>query len=174
MRRHAWMAAGLLLAAVPPCLAQAQRAESRISAVTVFPDRASVTRVAALRLSKGAHTVEVAPLPSDVEADSVTARGSGEAEVVLSGVRVVTTQLEAAQDPRVKIDHWSRLEPQLKKFHKDYQAIVEGKQGHGFQNPDASVKFYDVLEKFLAKHLRDRKPEVKIGKPEVIDMPAKK
>jgi hypothetical protein len=30
-----------------------------------------------------------------------------------------------------------------------------------------------VLETFLAQHLRDRKPEVKVGRPEVVDMPAK-
>jgi dipeptidyl aminopeptidase/acylaminoacyl peptidase len=88
-------------------------------------------------------------------------------------IKVPTLHAYGLQDPRVKIDHWSRLEPQLKKYHKDYKSIVEGKQGHGFHDQDASVSFYAALEKFLAEHLA---PEgnVKVGRPEVIDMPAKK
>jgi hypothetical protein len=36
------------------------------------------------------------------------------------------------------------------------------------------VSFYVALEAFLAKHLVDRKPDVQVGQPRVIDMPAKK
>ncbi|MSU49442.1 MAG: S9 family peptidase [Opitutus sp.] len=90
--------------------------------------------------------------------------------------RIVVPTLHAygAADPRVKIDHWSRLESQLKKHHKDYQSIVEGKQGHGFRNPDEAKSFHSALEAFLATNLKDRKATVKVGRPEVIDMPAKK
>ncbi|HLD77976.1 MAG TPA: DUF4140 domain-containing protein, partial [archaeon] len=73
-----------------------------MTAVTVFPDRAGITRSASVQLPKGEHAVRIAPLPSAVEPDSVTARGSGAAEVTLYGVRLVTKQLEAAQDPNVK------------------------------------------------------------------------
>ena len=89
-------------------------------------------------------------------------------------IAVPTLHAYGAEDPRVKIDHWARLEPLLKKYGKDYQAIVEGRQGHGFRNQDASVSFYSALETFLAKNLVDRKADVKVGKPQVIDMPAKK
>jgi dipeptidyl aminopeptidase/acylaminoacyl peptidase len=82
-------------------------------------------------------------------------------------IKVPTLHAYGAEDPRVKIDHWLRLEPQLKKYHKEYQAIVEGKQGHGFRDQDASVSLYGALEVFLARHLKDRKPDV-------IEMPAKK
>ena len=85
-----------------PAWADTLKPESRITAVTVFPDRAGVTRAATLNLPKGSHTIKVAPLPSQVEAESVAAKASGEAEVTLYGVRLVTTQLEAAQDPKVK------------------------------------------------------------------------
>ena len=88
-------------------------------------------------------------------------------------ITVPTLHAYGAADPRVKFDHWTRLEPLLKKYHKDYQSIVEGKQGHGFRNPDASVSFYSALETFLATNLVDRKARVKVGKPEVIDLPAK-
>jgi dipeptidyl aminopeptidase/acylaminoacyl peptidase len=86
-------------------------------------------------------------------------------------ITVPTLHAYGAEDPRVKIDHWSRLEPQLKKHRKDYQAIVEGKQGHGFRNQDASISFYSALETFLAENLRNAK--VNVGKPQTIEMPAK-
>lgn len=89
-------------------------------------------------------------------------------------IAVPTLHAYGAQDPRVKIDHWSRLEPLLKQHRKEYQAIVEGRQGHGFRNPDASISFYAALETFLAKNLLERKTSVTVGQPRVIDMPAKK
>jgi dienelactone hydrolase len=87
-------------------------------------------------------------------------------------IRVPTLHVYGAEDPRVKIDHWSRLEPLLKKHGKDYQAIVEGRQGHGFRDPDAAVSFYTALERFLATHLA--KADVKVGPTRTIEMPAKR
>ena len=96
----AWL---LVCCAASPCLAETVKPESRIVAVTVFPDRAAVTRQAALTFpDEGAYTVEIGPLPSQVEPASVTAKGAGDAEVVLYAARLVTTQLETAQDPRVQ------------------------------------------------------------------------
>ena len=89
-------------------------------------------------------------------------------------IQVPTLHAYGAEDPRVKINHWSRLEPLLKKYGKNYQAIVEGQQGHGFRNEKESVSFYAALETFLAHNLRDRKPEVRVGPTKVIDLPAKK
>ena len=76
------------------------------------------------------------------------------------------------KDPRVKFDHWTRLEPQLKKFRKPYEALIERRQGHGFRDEKASIGFYARLEEFLGRNLA---PEgnVKIGKEKVIEMPAK-
>lgn len=93
----------LILCAAPvPCAADTVQAESRITAVTVFADRAGVTRVARVTLPRGTTTLRVAPLPSHVDPASVTAKGVGEADVTLYGVRLVTTQLETPQDPRAK------------------------------------------------------------------------
>ncbi|HVS53247.1 MAG TPA: S9 family peptidase [Opitutaceae bacterium] len=88
-------------------------------------------------------------------------------------IKVPTLHAYGAEDPRVKIDHWSRLEPQLKKYHKDYQSIVQGKQGHGFRDANASVSFYAALEAFLETNLKERPGTVKVGEPKVIDLPAK-
>jgi dipeptidyl aminopeptidase/acylaminoacyl peptidase len=89
-------------------------------------------------------------------------------------IKIPTLHVYGAEDPRVKINHWTRLEPLLKKYGKDYQAIVEGQQGHGFHDEKETLSFYAALEKFLANNLRDRKPEVNVGNPRVIEMPAKR
>ena len=89
-------------------------------------------------------------------------------------IKVPTLHVYGGEDPRVVLHHWSRLEPLLKKYGKDYQAIVEGRQGHGFRDQDAAVSFGAALEAFLAKHLMPRKGDVKVGEPRVIDMPARK
>ncbi len=86
-------------------------------------------------------------------------------------IRVPTLHVYGAEDPRVKINHWSRLEPLLKKHGKEYQAIVEGQQGHGFRDQDASISFYAALEAFLAANLM--KADVKVGPLRTLELPAK-
>ncbi|HUR59700.1 MAG TPA: prolyl oligopeptidase family serine peptidase [Opitutaceae bacterium] len=68
-------------------------------------------------------------------------------------IRVPTLHGYGENDPRVKFDHWTRLEPQLKKFKKTYDAIIERRQGHGFRDEKASVGFYSRLDTFLAENL---------------------
>jgi uncharacterized protein (TIGR02231 family) len=102
MRAMTAVTIGLLIGAARPCAAETLTPESRITAVTVFPDRATVTRRARVKLDDGTHVVRLGPLPAGIEPNSVTARGAGEADVVLYGVRLATEQLEAAQDPTVK------------------------------------------------------------------------
>ena len=79
------------------------------------------------------------------------------------------------KDPRVKLDHWSRFEPELKRFGKTYEVIEEPRQGHGFRDERASIRFYTALEEFFARYLAPvRNAAVQVGEPRVIDMPAKK
>ena len=60
-------------------------------AVTVFLDRARVTRQGQVTLEKGLQTVEIGPLPLALQPDSVRAAGQGTARAKLLGV---TTRLE--------------------------------------------------------------------------------
>jgi dipeptidyl aminopeptidase/acylaminoacyl peptidase len=69
-------------------------------------------------------------------------------------LKIPTLHAYGAEDPRVVINHWTRLEPQLKKHGKPYQSIVEAKQGHGFRNEAEAIRFAEALEKFLAAHLK--------------------
>ena len=55
-------------------------------------------------------------------------------------------------DPRVDMDHWKRLEPQLKKHAVTYEIIIEENEGHGFKNEAARLNFYRHMEAFLAKY----------------------
>ena len=103
MQHQTWVIVGVALAAAAvPCEAKTIDAESRITAVTVFPDRAGITRSTSLELSKDPYTVTIGHLSGFIEPDSVSAKGAGEAQVTLYGVRLVTVQLETAQDPKVK------------------------------------------------------------------------
>ncbi len=87
--------------------------ETRIESVTVYPDRALVTRRGEATLPSGAGEVLVAGLPLDLDVESLRASGRGEARVRIIGVearerallepnsqaaRDVQRELEAAQD----------------------------------------------------------------------------
>ena len=90
----------------------------------------------------------------------------------VQNIRVPSLHAYGEKDPRVKIDHWSRLEAQLKKFGKPYESVTQKRQGHGFREEKASLGFYGTLEKFLAEHLGPA-GNVKVGETKVIDLPAK-
>jgi dipeptidyl aminopeptidase/acylaminoacyl peptidase len=89
-------------------------------------------------------------------------------------IRVPTLHAYGKKDPRVKIDHWQRLEPLLKHYGKTYESIEQARQGHGFRDEKASIEFYTHMEQFFAHYLApESKASVKVGEPKVIDLPAK-
>ena len=93
---------------------------------------------------------------------------------LVANIRVPTFHAYGAKDPRVKIDHWTRLEAELKRLGKPYEAIEERQQGHGFRNEKASIAFYTAVEDFLARNLAPvREGSVRIGPTEVLQMPAR-
>ncbi len=103
--------------------AETTDAESKIVAVTVFPDRAGITREASVTLAEGDQTIEIGPLPGGLEPSSVSARGAGESDVTLYGVRLVTRQLEGAQDPKAE-----RFEEAIRKLQQDQRQLQNTKQ----------------------------------------------
>ena len=90
----------------------------------------------------------------------------------VANIRVPSFHAYGVKDPRVVIDHWERLEPELKKHGKVYESMVEKRQGHGFRDEDASVGFYGRMEPFLAKYLTPE-VDVQIGFSEVVELPLK-
>ncbi|MGC1377165.1 MAG: mucoidy inhibitor MuiA family protein [Anaerolineales bacterium] len=77
--------------------------DTKTIAVTVFPDRARVTRAGHVRLKQGVQKLAVAQLPLALQPDSVRASGQGFARVKLLGVSAsleyfVDTPAEAARN----------------------------------------------------------------------------
>ncbi|MBI4358468.1 MAG: mucoidy inhibitor MuiA family protein [Candidatus Omnitrophica bacterium] len=103
-------------------LAETLEAPSKIADVTVFPDRALVTRRVQLDLAKGMHEVRIGSLPPTLEEDSLAAKGKGEAKVTLFGARLVTTQLEVPQPARIR-----EIAEELKKLKDREQALKDRK-----------------------------------------------
>uniref|UniRef100_UPI000E3E2A1A mucoidy inhibitor MuiA family protein n=1 Tax=Allorhizocola rhizosphaerae TaxID=1872709 RepID=UPI000E3E2A1A len=73
--------------------------EAPITGVTVFPDRARVTRRGSVSLAAGEHRVLVGPLPTGLLHDSVRVSGQGPATVL--GVDIVTRRQPQSLDPEV-------------------------------------------------------------------------
>ncbi|MGM0666588.1 MAG: mucoidy inhibitor MuiA family protein [Bacteroidota bacterium] len=62
--------------------------DSEISAVTVFPDRAQLTREATLNLEKGKTLLRIAGLSSHIEASSIQVSGQGEFMIIAVNPRM--------------------------------------------------------------------------------------
>ena len=93
--------------------------ESRIAAVTVFPDRAEVMRVVEASLPGGRSTLVIENLPANLIAESVRVRGRAEAALLIGSVetkrhfevavvreeeRRLLAELETLQDRRRGFD----------------------------------------------------------------------
>jgi len=75
---------------------------SRITGVTVYPDRAMTTRSAGLSLKPGSYLVTFDSLPPLVQDDPVRVEGRGSAGVTIVGLEVKREFLEQSGDKRVK------------------------------------------------------------------------
>lgn len=93
--------------------------ETRITAVTVYPDRARLCRVGTVSLEPGLHTLEIAGLPVGIDPDSLRASARGSARARLLGVQAhksfyaetpvetvqaLEEQVEAVQDELAGLD----------------------------------------------------------------------
>ncbi|MGW4499692.1 DUF4139 domain-containing protein [Micromonospora sp. NPDC004336] len=79
---------------------EAVEIEAPVVGVTVYPDRARVTRRGSIRLTAGEHRVRVAPLPLGVRRDSLRVGGRGAATVL--GVDVTTSRRARSADGQVR------------------------------------------------------------------------
>ncbi|MFG1840479.1 mucoidy inhibitor MuiA family protein [Micromonospora sp. NPDC049175] len=73
--------------------------DAPIVGVTVYPDRARVTRRGSPRLTAGEHRVRIAPLPLGLRRDSIRVGGRGAATVL--GVDVTTWRQARSADPQI-------------------------------------------------------------------------
>ncbi|MGC5329952.1 DUF4139 domain-containing protein [Micromonospora sp. DT62] len=79
---------------------EAVEIEAPVVGVTVYPDRARVTRRGSTRLAAGEHRVRVAPLPMGLRRDSLRVGGRGAATVL--GVDVTTWRQARSTDGQVR------------------------------------------------------------------------
>ncbi len=77
-------------------------ASSRISAVTVYPDRALTSRTASLNLKPGGYLITFDSLPTLIQDDSVRVEGKGSAGATIVGLEVKRAFLEQSGEKRVK------------------------------------------------------------------------
>jgi dipeptidyl aminopeptidase/acylaminoacyl peptidase len=72
----------------------------------------------------------------------------------------ITTPLfiaQGANDPRVNKAESDQMVEALKKRGVDVEYMVKDDEGHGFHNEKNRFDFYGAMEKFLAKHLAEKK-----------------
>lgn len=94
---------------------------SQISAVTVYADRARVTRTAEVALPEGESVVRLAGLPADLDPSSVQAGGTG-AGVKILGLEIRDVFFDQTVNPRVR-----ELEAQLQAL-QDQEATLVAKK----------------------------------------------
>jgi dipeptidyl aminopeptidase/acylaminoacyl peptidase len=61
---------------------------------------------------------------------------------------------QGAKDPRVNIEESNQIVQGLKKRGVDVEYTVKENEGHGFHNEENRFSFYEAMEKFLTKHLK--------------------
>ncbi len=93
-------------------------ADSRISAVTVYLDRAVVTRTATVELAAGAAEVVFANLPERLQEQSLQVSGRGTAQATILDVSAKRTFTDFTPNERVKA-----LEDQLKELLKQTRGL---------------------------------------------------
>lgn len=101
-RRSLFAVAALLWPTALVPAAEPVAAESKIAAVTVYGDRAIVTRTAQVNLAVGSQDILFARLPDSLDPDLLQVSGAGTAEATILEVRAVAAQLADAANPRLK------------------------------------------------------------------------
>lgn len=62
---------------------------------------------------------------------------------------------QGRMDPRVNVNESDQMVDALKKRGIDVPYMVKDNEGHGFRNEENRFEFYEAMEKFLEKHLKN-------------------
>lgn len=90
-----------LAIAAPTAHAADIKAESTITSVIVYPDRAMVTRAAEFNLTAGEHTIVFENLPANIDTDSLRPKGSGDAQVRIFSIESKRVILERPREEQI-------------------------------------------------------------------------
>ena len=90
-----------------------QQIESKIVGVTVFTDRAQVTREASFNLQQGEHSLVLTNLPDQIDPNSIQVKGTG--NFMLSDVKLTTRYLTQIVSIRIRelLDEKESLEKEI-------------------------------------------------------------
>lgn len=105
------------------------------TAVTIYPNRARVTRAGQASLEAGSHVLEVRDLPLALHEDSLRARGQGSAQAVLRGVSVHRAHYDAPPVERIQA-----LEAEIEQIETDYAGL-----DHRDETLEQELKHLDAL-----------------------------
>lgn len=100
------LAALLFLSITPFAHAADYTADSHVSVVTVYSDRATVTRTAQVNVTSGDHVAVITDLPSGLIPDSIRAEGHSTAAVVLGAIEnkiVNSAELAAPRERELRL-----------------------------------------------------------------------
>jgi len=118
-----------LLVLLSPLLSlRADPVDSRITAATVYGDRAMVTRTATLDLSVGEHALVFERLPASLIDQSIQASGRGVAGATILDVNAQTAYVDFTPNARVK-----EMEDQLRALQRQQRALDDRAQILGEQ-----------------------------------------
>ncbi len=81
----------------------AKKTDSKVTAVTIFRNRALVTREARLDMPRGRHELTLSGLPADLLDESVRVSGKGQAKAKILDVKIATQYTATIQDQEVRI-----------------------------------------------------------------------
>lgn len=112
------LAAGVFLSS--PLHAASFNAASTITAVTVFPDGALITREANLTVPTGEHEVAIANLPSRLIESSLRISGASQGNVVLGSTEIKKQIARDVVNPREE-----QLREELTQFHTEKQIVLD-------------------------------------------------
>ncbi len=111
---------GLLAACTCSLALRAQSIDSTITAVTVYPDRALVTRAATLDLPAGESSFVLSGLPANLWDDSIQVRGSGPDGTTILDVNSRNLFLESEPSPAI-----AQLEEKLKSLRDEDRVLAD-------------------------------------------------
>lgn len=94
--------------------------DTHITAVTVFPDRARVTRTGAASLEAGTHQLEVEALPLGLDPASIRARARG-----TSPGRIMSVDVRKTHYAETPAEEAQRLEEKLETLRRQDQALAD-------------------------------------------------
>jgi dienelactone hydrolase len=83
----------------------------------------------------------------------------------IAAIRAPLMAAYGKNDPRVRFDQWQKLESRLRQHGKEYEAIIEENEGHGFRKLENKLEFYAKVESFLARNMNVPEGRVKVGTP---------